>query len=118
MALTPHDGRRIVVGSWNERADLLDGATLLVNTTSLGMKGKLPLDIDLARLPRSAIVYDIVYVPLETALLAEARSRGNRCVDGLGMLLHQGRPGFEAWFGTKVDVSSEQRHVAAADLGA
>ncbi|MDP1963036.1 MAG: shikimate dehydrogenase [Reyranella sp.] len=118
VALTPHDGRRIVVGSWDERADLLDGTTLLVNTTSLGMKGQPPLDIDLARLPRSAIVYDIVSVPLETALLAEARGRGNRCVDGLGMLLHQGRPGFEAWFGTKVDVSTEQRHVAAADLGA
>lgn len=118
VALTPRDGRRIVIGSWDERSDLLDGTTLLVNTTSLGMKGQPALDIDLAQLPRSAIVYDIVYVPLETALLAEARGRGNRCVDGLGMLLHQGRPGFEAWFGTKVQVSAEQRHVAAADLGA
>ena len=118
VALAPRDGRRIVIGSWDERADLLDGATLLVNATSLGMKGQPPLDVDLARLPRSAIVYDIVSVPLETALLAEARGRGNRCVDGLGMLLHQGRPGFEAWFGVKVEVSAEQRHVAAADLGA
>lgn len=118
VALAPRDGRRIVIGSWDERANLLDGATLLVNATSLGMKGQPPLDIDLAGLPRSAIVYDIVYVPLETALLAEARGRGNRCVDGLGMLLHQGRPGFEAWFGVKVEVSAEQRHVAAADLGA
>jgi shikimate dehydrogenase len=118
VALTPRDGRRIVIGSWDERADLLDDTALLVNTTSLGMKGQPPLDIDLTRLPRSAIVYDIVSVPLETMLLAEARGRGNRCVDGLGMLLHQGRPGFEAWFGTKVDVSAGQRHVAAADLGA
>ena len=118
VALTPRDGRRMVIGSWDERADLLDESTLLVNTTSLGMKGQPPLDMDLARLPRSAVVYDIVSVPLETALLAEARGRANRCVDGLGMLLHQGRPGFEAWFGTKVDVSAEQRHAAAADLGA
>jgi shikimate dehydrogenase len=117
VAFTPHGGRRIVVGSWAERAELLDGATLLVNTTSLGMKGQPPLDIDLSRLPRSAAVYDIVYVPLETALLAAARARGHRCVDGLGMLLHQGRPGFEAWFGQKVDVSVEQRRAVAADLG-
>jgi shikimate dehydrogenase len=62
-------------------------------------------------------VYDIVYTPLETALLATARGRGNRCIDGLGMLLHQGRIGFEAWFGVKVDVSVEQRRAVAADLG-
>lgn len=117
VAFTPSGGRRIVVGSWNERTELLDGATLLVNTTSLGMKGQPPLDIDLAPLPRSAVVYDIVYVPLETALLAEARGRGNKCVDGLGMLLHQGRPGFEAWFGAAVDVSVEQRRAVASDLG-
>ena len=81
----------------------LDGVTLLVNTTSLGMKGQPPLELDLARLPRTAVVNDIVYVPLETGLLAAARARGNRCIDGLGMLLHQGRVGFEAWFGPKVD---------------
>ena len=118
VAFTPEGGQRIVVDSWNERSDLLKGATLLVNTTSLGMKGQPPLDIDLALLPREAAVYDIVYVPLETHLLASARSRGNRCVDGLGMLLHQGRPGFEAWFGPKVDVTVEQRRAVAADLGA
>lgn len=117
VAFTPSDGRRVVIGSWNERADLLAGATLLVNTTSLGMKGQPALDIDLAPLPRQAAVYDIVSVPLETGLLAAARARGNRCVDGLGMLLHQGRPGFEAWFGKKVDVSAEQRRAVAADLG-
>lgn len=116
-AFTPDDGRRIVVGSWDERSALLEGTTLLVNTTSLGMKGQPPLDIDLAALPHEAAVYDIVYVPLETGLLAAARARGNRCVDGLGMLLHQGRPGFEAWFGRKVDVSAEQRRAVAADLG-
>lgn len=117
VAFTPDDGRRIVVDRWDDRARTLDGATLLVNTTSLGMKGQLPLNIDLSHLPRSAAVYDIVYVPLETGLLAAARARGNRCIDGLGMLLHQGRPGFEAWFGRKVDVSAEQRRAVAADLG-
>jgi len=118
VALTPPGGQRIVVGSWDERSELLDGATLLVNTTSLGMKDQPALDIDLAKLPHEAVVYDIVYVPLETYLLAAARSRGNRCVDGLGMLLHQGRPGFEAWFGPSVEVSGAQRHAVAADLGA
>ncbi|MDB5487149.1 MAG: shikimate dehydrogenase, partial [Reyranella sp.] len=118
VAFTPVGGQRIVVGSWDERSELLDGATLLVNTTSLGMKGQPALDIDLAALPREAAVYDIVYAPLETPLLAAARARDNRCVDGLGMLLHQGRPGFEAWFGPKVDVTVEQRRAVAADLGA
>jgi shikimate dehydrogenase len=118
LAFTPDDGRQIAIERWDERAAMLDGATLLVNTTSLGMKGQPPLDLDLARLPRTAVVDDIVYVPLETPLLAAARARGNRCVDGLGMLLHQGRLGFEAWFGTKVEVSPAQRHAVAADLGA
>ena len=118
LAFTPDDGRQIAIERWDERAAILDGATLLVNTTSLGMKGQPPLDLDLARLPRTAVVDDIVYVPLETALLATARARGNRCIDGLGMLLHQGRLGFEAWFGTKVEVSPAQRHAVAADLGA
>ena len=117
VAFTPDDGRQIVVDNWDDRARALSDITLLVNTTSLGMKGQPPLDLDLSHLPHSAAVYDIVYVPLETALLAEARARGNRCVDGLGMLLHQGRGGFEAWFGVKVDVSAEQRRAVAADLG-
>ena len=73
------------------------------------MSGEPELAIDLSRLPLSAVVADIVYVPLETALLAAARRRGHRCVDGLGMLLHQGRPGFEAWFGTPVRVTGELR---------
>jgi shikimate dehydrogenase len=118
VAFTPRDGRRIVVDRWDDRARALDGITLLANTTSLGQKGQPPLDLDLAHLPHTAVVYDIVYVPLETGLLAAARARGNRCIDGLGMLLHQGRPGFEAWFGHKVAVSAQQRHAVAADLGA
>ncbi len=117
-AFTPHDGRRIAIDRWDDRSEMLDGATLLVNTTALGMTGKPPLEIDLARLPKGAVVNDIVYIPLETGLLAKARARGNRCVDGLGMLLHQGRMGFEAWFGAKVRVSPEQRRAVAADLGA
>ncbi|MBM3646206.1 MAG: shikimate dehydrogenase [Alphaproteobacteria bacterium] len=118
VAFTPLDGRRIVVDGWDGRARALTEATLLVNTTSLGMKGQPALDLDLARLPRSAAVNDIVSVPLETALLAAARARGHVCVDGLGMLLHQGRLGFEAWFGAEVEVSAEQRRAVAADLGA
>ena len=117
VAFTPKDGRRIVIENWQERDQALKDVSLLVNTTSLGMHGQPPLDLDLALLPHTAAVYDIVYIPLETALLAAARGRGNRCIDGLGMLLHQGRPGFEAWFGVKVDVSPEQRHAVAADLG-
>ncbi|HYX02501.1 MAG TPA: shikimate dehydrogenase, partial [Reyranella sp.] len=116
VPFTPTDGRRIVVDRWNDRAECLKDATLLVNATSLGMKGQPPLDLDIAHLPRAAAVCDIVYTPLETGLLAAARRRGNRCIDGLGMLLHQGRPGFEAWFGVKVDVSAEQRRAVAADL--
>ena len=118
VAFTPNDGRRIAIERWDERDDALDGATLLVNTTSLGMKGQPPLEIDVGRLPADAVVDDIVYVPLETRLLAAARARGQRCIDGLDMLLHQGRLGFEAWFGQKVAVSPEQRRAVAADLGA
>jgi shikimate dehydrogenase len=118
VAFTPKDGRRIAIERWAERDAALKDVTLLVNTTSLGMKGEPPLELDLAQLPRTAIVNDIVYVPLETGLLAAARARGNRCIDGLNMLLHQGRIGFEAWFGPKVTVSAEQRRAVAADLGA
>ena len=74
---------------------------LLVNSTTLGMTGQPPLDLALDQLPRQAVVNDIVYVPLETPLLAAARARGNAAVDGLGMLLHQARPGFAAWFGRR-----------------
>jgi shikimate dehydrogenase len=100
---------RISVHPWNAAGKALEGAGLLVNTTSLGMAGEPPLDLDLSPLPRSAPVVDIVYVPLETGLLAAAHRLGHPVVDGLGMLLHQGRPGFEAWFGTKVQVSRELR---------
>jgi shikimate dehydrogenase len=107
---------RIAVYAWEERSDVLDGAGLLVNTTSLGMEGAPPLVLDLSLLPVSAVVADIVYVPLETDLLAAARRRGHPVVDGLGMLLHQGRPGFEAWFGKAVTVTSELRAAMLASL--
>ena len=94
----------------------LEGAALLVNTTSLGMQGQPGLEVDLAPLPASAVVADIVYVPLETRLLAAARARGLVAVDGLGMLLHQARPGFEAWFGVAPQVDQALRDVLAADI--
>jgi shikimate dehydrogenase len=114
VAFTPSDGRQIMIERWDERSQMLDGATLLVNTTSLGMKGQPPLELDLARLPTDAAVDDIVYVPLETALLASARARGNTCIDGLNMLLHQGRMGFQSWFGQDVQVTEEQRQAVLA----
>ena len=93
------------------RAEALNDAGLLVNTTSLGMVGQPRLEIDLAHLPREALVYDIVYRPLETELLAAARARGNRVVDGLGMLLFQARPGFRLWFGREPEVTDELRRI-------
>jgi shikimate dehydrogenase len=94
----------------------LGEAALLVNGTSLGMQGEPPLAMDLSPLPPQALVADMVYVPLETALLAAARARGLRAVDGLGMLLHQARPGFEAWFGVAPTVDSALRAHILADL--
>lgn len=105
----------ITVVDWDSRVSALERAALVVNTTTLGMTGKPPLDLDLSDLPGDAVVNDIVYAPLETQLLARARVRGNPVVDGLGMLLHQARPGFEAWFGLLPDVTAELRaHVLAA----
>lgn len=101
---------------WSACPAALDGATLLVNATSLGMTGSAALDIDLAPLPRGAPVADIVYVPLETALLAAARRRGHPCIDGLGMLLHQARTGFAAWFGVDPEVTPALRAHVLADL--
>jgi shikimate dehydrogenase len=107
-------GGPIDVLPWEQRADALRGAELLVNATTLGMAGQEALDIDLASLPREAVVSDIVYVPLETPLLAAARGRGHPVVDGLGMLLHQAVPGFEAWFGRRPEVTPALRDFALA----
>ncbi len=109
-------GGPIVPVAWEERSAALDGAGLLVNTTSLGMTGGPPLEIALDALPAGAVVDDIVYAPLETPLLAAARRRGLAAVDGLGMLLHQARPGFAAWFGTDPDVDEALRESVLAGL--
>lgn len=101
------DDRRIEVFPWENRGKLLEDAALLVNTTTLGMAGGAALELDLGGLPKACVVYDIVYTPLETPLLAVARARGNPVVNGLGMLLHQARPGFEAWFGKAPEVTAE-----------
>ena len=89
---------------------------MLVNTTSQGMAGQPPLDLALETLPQSALVCDIVYVPVETPLLAAARRRGNRTVDGLGMLLHQARPAWRAWFGLEPEITPELRAAVEATL--
>ena len=102
-------GAPITAVPWEQRADALEGASMVVNTTSLGMVGQPELDISLDKLPASAVAADIVYIPLETPFLAAARRRGNRTVNGLGMLLNQGRPAWKAWFGLEPDVTAELR---------
>jgi shikimate dehydrogenase len=109
-------GAAIAPGEYSDLAQALAGADLLVNTTSLGMAGQPPLDIDLAPLPDHAVVADIIYIPLETDLLHQARRRGLRTSSGLGMLLHQAAPGFERWFGRRPQVTPELRARIAADI--
>jgi shikimate dehydrogenase len=108
-------GPRVEVVDWEARNEALATCGLLVNSTSLGMTGQAPLDIDLAALPQDAAVADIVYNPLLTPLLVAAAKRGNPAVDGLGMLLHQAVPGFERWFGVRPEVTPALRaHVVAS----
>lgn len=109
-------GSRVRVFDWRQRSVMLTGCTLLVNTSTLGMQGAPPLEINLGALAPHAIVNDIVYVPLETSLLAQARKLGHRPVDGLGMLLHQAVPGFERWFGVRPEVTAELRALIMAAL--
>jgi shikimate dehydrogenase len=111
-------GPRVSGYGFDALARLLPEADLLVNCTSLGMTGKPPLDADIAPLKPSAVVYDVVYVPLETALLAAARARGHRVVDGLGMLLQQAGFGFQKWFGTLPQVTAELRAIIELDIRA
>ncbi len=99
----------VTVYDWSVRHDALDGASLLVNTTNQGMYGQPPLELDLTALPQAALVSDLIYVPLETSLLKAARERGHDTVNGLGMLLHQAVPAFEAWFGVRPKVGDEVR---------
>ena len=115
-ALARELGEALEIIGWEDRHRALDGAAMLVNTTSQGMVGQPPLDLSLASLPATALVSDIVYTPLETPLLAAARKRGNRTVDGLGMLLHQARPAFKAWFGILPEVTAELRQSIEATL--
>jgi len=94
---------------WEQRHEALEGAAMVVNTTSCGMVGQPALDIKLDKLPKSALATDIIYIPLETPFLAAARGRGNRTVNGMGMLLNQGRPAWKAWFGIEPEVTAELR---------
>ncbi|MEY3886724.1 MAG: Shikimate dehydrogenase [Pseudomonadota bacterium] len=109
-------GGPIEAHAWSDRHDLMAGASMVVNTTSQGMVGQTPLDIDLAKLPVDALATDIVYTPLETPFLEQARLRGNRTLNGLGMLLHQGPLGWKAWFGIEPKVTPELRKLLEQSL--
>jgi shikimate dehydrogenase len=115
-ALRLRFGERVAPAGWDRRNDLLAGAGLLVNTTTLGMAGQPRLEIDLAPLAATAVVADIVYAPLVTPLLAAAGARGLRTVDGLGMLLHQAAGAFARFFGVRPPVTQGLRTLVEADL--
>ena len=115
-ALADQFGPKVTPVAWEAIGDVLPRAGLLVNTTSLGMANQPALDLDVGRLPSRAVVSDLVYVPLETPLLAVARARGLKTADGLGMLLHQAVRGFELWFGQRPEVTAELRALVEADL--
>jgi shikimate dehydrogenase len=109
-------GKIVAPVEWSQRNDAIADCRLLVNTTSLGMKGQPELEIDLSRLPAEALVTDIVYTPLRTKFLDDAASRGNAVVEGLGMLLHQAVRGFELWFGIRPAVTAELYDLVARDI--
>ena len=113
-ALAQALGGPVTVLDWAQAAAAADGAATLVNTTSLGMTGQPPLELSLDAAPPGALATDIVYAPLETPFLRRAAARGLRTVDGLGMLLHQARPGFEAWFGAAPEVDDALRRAVLA----
>jgi shikimate dehydrogenase len=108
-------GPAVRVSDWNQRSEALEGGCLLINSTTQGMNGT-ALDLDLRVLPADAVVHDLIYVPLETPLLRQARERGLRTADGLGMLLHQAAPGFERWFGVRPEVTPELRGLIIRDI--
>ncbi len=114
QALAEAFGDRVKVVPWAERNEAMAGVSLLVNTTTQGMHGQAPLDVALDALPAAAMVSDAIYIPMETPLLAQARLRGHRTVNGLGMLLNQARPAFQAWFGVLPEITPELRAVVQA----
>lgn len=116
QALAQPYGERVSVITWDDLDAALPKAGLVVNTTSLGMKGQPPLPLEVSALRADATVADLVYVPLETALLKAAKARGLRTADGLGMLLHQAVRGFELWFGKRPQVTAELRALVETDL--
>ena len=116
QALADEFGAPVNALPWADRHAALAGAALLVNTTSQGMHSMPALDLDLSDLPSYALVSDVIYVPLETPLLRAAKARGNPTVDGLGMLLNQARPAFEAWFGVLPEITPELRRLVEATL--
>ena len=116
--LADYFGAALSVTDWEMRNEELADCGLVINTTSLGMEGCPPLDVDLSRLPDNAVVTDLVYAPLKTELLKAAAARGHVIVDGLGMLLHQAVPGFEKWFGVRPEVTPELRALVVSDLEA
>lgn len=114
--LARHFGRKVVAFPWSGRSAIAAGSAVLVNTTTLGMKGEGDPAVDFSGFDALTVVCDIVYVPLETAFLSAARRHGLLTVDGLGMLLHQAVPGFERWFGVRPEVTSELRDLIVADV--
>lgn len=115
-ALVRRFGARVTAWDWAQRDVAAHDAGVLVNSTTIGMKGEGTLGLDLARLHPDCVVCDLVYVPLETELLAAARAHGLAAVDGVGMLLHQAVPGFERWFGVRPEVTDELRRIVVADI--
>lgn len=117
-ALAADLGDQVIAVRWNAHGAAMAEAALVVNATTLGMKGQPETELDLSKLPKTAVVTDVVYTPLETPLLAAAKARGNPTVDGLGMLIHQARPGFEAWFGKAPEADGELRAFLIAAMKA
>jgi len=116
LELAAHFGTGIEVVDWFDRVKRLSDVSLLVNTTTQGMASNPPLELSLDSLPVSSIVYDLIYAPLQTPLIAAARARGLRTLGGLGMLLHQAAPGFEQWFGQRPEITDELFRLVVADI--
>jgi shikimate dehydrogenase len=116
VAIRERFGASVHPARWSDVPQLLPTATLLANSTSLGMRGQPPLEIDLNTMPAGSVVSDIIYVPLKTKLLEAAEARGFKTSNGLDMLLYQAVRGFELWFGVRPEVTAEQRDMLVADI--